>query len=273
MSPLFSIIIPTYNSSKTIRNCLESIACQTYNNLEIIIIDGKSTDQTLNIIAQFQNKMNLIILSEPDDGIYDAMNKGIINAKGNYLYFLGSDDTLYNSTVIQIVDNEISISNSKVIYGNVRMQGNSELVKDGTIYGGAFDLKRLLNFNIPHQGIFYHKTIFDTIGNYNLNYRIFADHDLNLRAIAKYDFQYVDQIIADFCVGGSSTTLQDKKFEKDKIRNFVKYFASKIHTTNFINLRYYIKEAAFTNTHKVAPLMRIYCMLIYSKLKIQSIIN
>ncbi|UKT64399.1 glycosyltransferase family 2 protein [Pedobacter mucosus] len=269
---LFSLIIPTYNSSKTIRNCLKSIALQTFRNFEVLIIDALSTDQTLEIVKEFDNRISFDILSQSDTGIYDAMNKGIFKAKGDYLYFLGSDDTLFDPEVLQNVANQITLTNCKIIYGNVRMQGYNELVKDGTIYGGAFDLKRLLNFNIPHQAIFYHKTVFHIIGTYNLKYKIFADHDLNLRAIVKYKFRYIDQIVANFTVGGSSSVHMDENFEKDKIRNFVSYFASKIHTNKFIPLRYYIKEAAFNSTYKVNPIMRIYCMLIYSKLKLLSLI-
>ncbi|TDG35303.1 glycosyltransferase [Pedobacter changchengzhani] len=270
---LISIIIPTYNSGKTIEACLESISIQTFKAFEVIIIDGLSTDETILNAKEFENKIALTISSAMDEGIYDAMNKGISLAKGEYLYFLGSDDTLFDNEVLHTIAKEIVNSDARIIYGNVKMKGNSHLVKNNTIYGGEFDLKRLLVHNIPHQAIFYHKSVFDQIGKYNINYQLFADHDFNLRAISKFELQYIDQIVANFNVGGSSTTLKDEKFEQDKIYNFINYFGKHIHKIEFAKVRYYIKEAALNRNSKVAPMMRVYCLMIYSKLKVQSLLK
>ncbi|RZL34368.1 MAG: glycosyltransferase [Pedobacter sp.] len=271
--PLFSIIIPTYNSWSTIHACLQSIAIQNFKDFEVLILDNLSNDQTPAVVKEFNSKFLLYFFTQKDEGIYDAMNKGIARAKGEYLYFLGSDDTLFSNETLQIVANEIAVSQAKIIYGNVKMQGNSQLVNDGSIYGGEFDLKRLLEHNIPHQAIFYHESIFKHLDHYNIKYPLFADHDLNLRATSVYSFYYIPQIIANFTVGGSSTLLVDEQFKKDKIRNFVNYFSSKIHSKKFISLRYYIKEAAFNGNHKVSPILRAYCVLIYSKLKFQSLFH
>lgn len=234
-------------------------------------MDGVSTDATATIVQSFNDK-RISLLSEVDKGIYDAMNKGVEIAKGDYLLFLGSDDTLYNNEVLQLVANKIKLTNAMVIYGNVKMRGNSDLVKNGTIYGGEFDLKRLLIFNIPHQAIFYHQTVFKKIGNYNTKYKIFADHDFNLRAKAKFKFTYVEDIISNFTVGGASTTLTDKSFELDKIKNFTNYFLNQIHRKEFTEIRLYIIKAALNRKYKVAPLLRTYCLIIYAKLKLQSLI-
>jgi glycosyltransferase involved in cell wall biosynthesis len=270
--PFFSILIPTNNSAKTLQKCLENVINQTFTKFEILIIDGVSDDETLQICRAI-NDERIIINSEPDKGIYDAMNKGISLAKGEYLYFLGSDDTLFNQDVLQVISTEISKSKPQIIYGNVKMKGDSHLVKNNTIYGGEFDLKRLMVHNISHQAIFYHKSVFDQIGKYNINYQLFADHDFNLRAISKYKLQFIDQIIANFNVGGSSTTLKDERFEQEKIYNFIKYFGKQIHRKEFVNIRYYIKEAAINNKSKIAPMMRIYCSIIYLKLKLQSLLS
>src|SRR5688572_23331397 len=101
-SPMFSIIIPTLNSEAHIRRSLESVLHQSFPNFEILIVDGLSVDQTLSIVQQ-ENDARITTYSEKDHGIYDAMNKGITLAKGKWLYFLGSDDVLYDNNVFQDV--------------------------------------------------------------------------------------------------------------------------------------------------------------------------
>lgn len=208
-----------------------------------------------------------------DEGIYDAMNSGILKAKGEFLYFLGSDDALFHPQTLEQIAVVAQQNPLKVIYGNVEMLGTSSLVKNGTIYGGAFNLKRLMVHNIPHQAIFYPKIVFQEIGAYNTAYRILADHDLNLRAMSRFDFLHVDQIIAFFAVGGASTQQVDTAFERDKVRNFLSYFTWKLHKKEFVELRYYIKEAALNGKHHVPTHLRSYALLVYIKLKLQSLLN
>ena len=118
--PLISIIIPTFNSEVTLDIALESIINQTYDNLEILILDGLSTDKTIEISKEYQNKFSeLRIFSEKDKGIYDAMNKGINYAKGEWLYFMGSDDSLFESTTLEQFTGLIGIEDIDVVYGNV----------------------------------------------------------------------------------------------------------------------------------------------------------
>ncbi|MES2446444.1 MAG: glycosyltransferase family 2 protein [Bacteroidota bacterium] len=270
---LFSIIIPTYSSSKTIEACLNSVQLQTFKNFEVIVIDGLSTDDTLQITKKFEDKLNLLIFTEKDNGIYDAMNKGILKANGDYLYFLGSDDTLFKNNILALVASEIAQNNAEIIYGNVKMIGKSNSAKNDLIYGNQFNLKRLIEHNIPHQAIFYHKKVFKTLGLYQTYYKLFADHDFNLKAFSIFKFHYIDLVIANFALGGSSSTENDDKFNQDKIRNFIAYYATKIHKNHFINIRYYLKEAALNAKHRVSFLMRIYCLMIYAKHKLKSLLN
>ncbi|CAH0166240.1 MULTISPECIES: glycosyltransferase family 2 protein [unclassified Pedobacter] len=268
---LLSIIIPTFNSEKTIAECIKSILVQSFENIEVLIIDGCSTDKTIEIIQQYESQLPIKYYIEKDEGIYDAMNKGIEKAGGSYLYFLGSDDTIYDQNVMLGIAELISQGNEKVIYGNIKMNGRHEFIKDGTVYGGEFDLKRLLSHNIPHQGIFYPKSLFAKIGSFNPKYEVLADHDLNLRAFAEFTFKYVDHIIANFTLGGTSSLQKDEEFEKDKIKNFIKYYLNKIHRKEFIPLRFYVQQAAFNNGAKVSILTRLYLIFVYAKLKIQSL--
>lgn len=267
----FSIIIPTFNAENEISNCLNSICSQTFKDIEVIIVDGQSTDRTIEIATKFAQSIQVKWISEPDNGIYDAMNKGIALATGNYLYFMGSDDTFYDNFVLANVKKKTDLAADEVVYGNVKMIGNNSLVKDGTIYGGEFDLKRLLSTNISHQSIFYHYSIFTKIGLYNTSYVSLADYDFNLKVWAKYPFKYIDLIVANFKVGGASTQLNDEKFKNDKLKNIITYFSKQLTSNTFIPLRFYIQQAIF-NTN-VNMLTRIYCLYIYTQLKIKSIFN
>ena len=174
MSPFFTIVIPTYNAEKTISVVLDSIITQTFKNYEVVIIDGRSSDNSLKIISYFQEKWNNIrLISEHDKGIYDAMNKGIEIAKGEWLLFLGSDDILYNLRVLDQAMTKINANlGKKFFYGNVLINGDTGWAKDGEIYDGPFTIGKLLKRNISPQGIFYHKEVFKKIGVYKLNYKI-----------------------------------------------------------------------------------------------------
>jgi glycosyltransferase involved in cell wall biosynthesis len=271
----FSIIIPTYNSTPTLTRCLDSIINQKNKNFEVWFIDGVSTDGTLDIIKKYQSVYPYInYISESDKGIYDAMNKGIALARGEYLYFLGSDDTLYNENIFAVVSTEIKKSQAKILYGNVLMIGNNESGKyTELLHAGKFDLKRLFSHNICHQSIFYHHSVFKESGNFNTKYAIYADYDLNLRCIANYEFLYLDKIIANFNLGGASTQITDQEFEKDKDANIIKYFLNKLHTKPFVDLRLFVQRAAFSKKVKVSFLIRLYCLLVYAKLKTQSLIK
>ena len=126
-SPIkFSIIIPTFNSEDTLAIALESILKQVYQQFEVIIVDGLSTDATKEIVSQYQKKLpSMVFHSEADKGIYDAMNKGIDLAKGNWLFFMGSDDSFFDTTVLEKVVEAIQNSKPKVLYGNVKIHGDT----------------------------------------------------------------------------------------------------------------------------------------------------
>jgi glycosyltransferase involved in cell wall biosynthesis len=124
--PLFSVIVPTYNSAKKISNCIKSIIDQSFTDFEILVIDGLSTDNTPAFVSAFHSD-KIKILSGKDSGVYDAMNKGIQHSQGKWLYFLGSDDALYNENVLQQISTLIKqYPQSRIIFGNV-------LTSDGTV--------------------------------------------------------------------------------------------------------------------------------------------
>jgi glycosyltransferase involved in cell wall biosynthesis len=223
----FSIIIPSFNASQSIEACLDSIYRQHFTSFEVWIIDGGSTDDTLSIVEKFGTRYtSLHLISEKDRGIYDAMNKGIDKAGGEWLLFLGADDELYDPLVLQNAAAASDATAADVIYGNVKIVGNTSWATDGTIYDGVFETQKLLNKNICHQAIFYRTEFIRTqIGYYNIGYRLCADWDFNLRCWAKKPFLYLDTIVAKFHGGGETTrVLEDKKFTDEYIGNVLTYF-------------------------------------------------
>lgn len=224
--PYFSIIIPSYNSAKTISACLESIINQSYQNFEIIIVDGLSSDDTVNIVNRFKKiNRNMRSVSEKDTGIYDAMNKGIKLATGEWIYFLGSDDLLHNNAVLQEVYS-LDKSEYQVVYGNAKIIGTTPWAEEGHLYDGEFNLHKLLKKNICQQAIFYHKSCFtDTTSFFNIDYEICADWDFNLRCWARKEFLFLNMTIVDFYGGGESTRKNaNQKFYDDFNKNILVYF-------------------------------------------------
>lgn len=243
-SPFFSIIIPTYNSERTIESCLRQIFHQTCSDFEVWVIDGQSTDKTIQILQIYQAQYpNFHFLSEEDNGIYDAMNKGISLAVGEWLYFLGSDDLLYNASVLEKVRAILELSDSRVVYGDVLIDGHAGWAESGTVYDGYFDIQKLLYKNICHQSIFYHSSIFNQYGYYNIHYPICADYDYNLLLSSKTKFKYINLIIAVFKGGNASFLERDLAFEHDKILNIVKYFKFQLYSRAFRNQQIFLRTA------------------------------
>jgi glycosyltransferase involved in cell wall biosynthesis len=214
--PLISIITVVYNAEATIEETILSIISQKNAHFEYLIIDGGSTDGTLKIIDKYIKHVSFFV-SEPDKGIYDAMNKGVSFANGNYIYFIGADDILSNN-ILKAVSSYLK--KEKVIYGNVFFKNRK------TIYDGNFSQYKIVTRNICHQAIFYPRKVF-TQNNYNTKYKIFADYDLNLKLFNSsiFKFEYVPLTIAIFNdFGTSGLNGVDHIFERDRLKIIRKYF-------------------------------------------------
>lgn len=241
--PLISIVTVVYNGEKYLEQTIKSVVEQSYDNVEYILIDGGSSDRSLEIIKKYEHCIDYII-SEKDDGIYDAMNKGIGLASGQWINFLGSDDILYN--VLYKVAKKLDLKKD-AIYGDVYMPSRHIL------YCGKFTKLKLLFNNICHQSIFYNKKIF-TKRNYNLRYKILADYVFNLLVYDENKFSYIPILIAQYndFSGVSSTTI-DKSFQQDQIKiiknNFTYkyyfYFRSRkliVATLTILKLKFIVKR-------------------------------
>ena len=213
-SPLFSIILPTHRVETVIGECLESILRQTHADYEILVMDGGSNDKTLELVSKraavFDGRLTL--RSEKDTGVYDAMNKGISLAKGEWLYFLGADDRLHDPHVLERASQFFHRHPDRhLVYGDVIMRSDSRR------YDGGFDLNKLLHQrNICHQAIFYRRTVFDKVERYNLHYRIWADWDLNIRCFQHPELlhQHLDLVVADYNDTSGVSMAEDPEFRK-----------------------------------------------------------
>ncbi len=210
-----SIIIPAFNPGKILRNAIESVITQDYPVWELIIIDGGSTDGTEYLIEQYSNHI-AYWCSEPDRGIYDAMNKGLAKATGVWALFLGADDELLHG-VLGTVFNNFDFLDSAIIYGKVSIKNtNKEL-------GSETNFDQLIEKNIPHQAIFYNKTMLDKFGGYVLRYKILSDYDLNLKIFedASLKKTFINIIISGFENEGISNRTIDSCFFRDKRDYFI----------------------------------------------------
>lgn len=175
-------------------------------------MDGVSTDNTIEIVKSY-NDSRLRFYSEPDKGIYDAMNKGIKKAKGEWLYFLGSDDWLYDSFVLEKVFDVIRFGidqQIKIVYGDVYAP------QLAPAHHGEWKVDKLL-FNRCHQAIFFHREVFEKMGLYDLKYRILSDYAFNLRWFIQdvIKNQYIAICVANYSTDGLSSREKDVEFEKD----------------------------------------------------------
>jgi glycosyltransferase involved in cell wall biosynthesis len=202
--PRFSIIVVVMNRQATIQKCIDSVAYQQHSNKELIIIDGGSTDNTIPIIEANKSKVHYSV-SEADTGIYNAMNKGIYRATGDWIIFLGADDYLLDSDVLTRVASRLVSTNcdSRLVYGRVAVVSD----EDCCVLGEWGDFNHQI-FGLPHQATFHHKSLFEIHGNFDESFRIAGDYELLLRELKCFRAAYLpDIIVAGFSNGGVSTDL------------------------------------------------------------------
>ncbi|TWJ19291.1 glycosyltransferase family 2 protein [Geobacter argillaceus] len=243
--PLISIITPVLNGASHIEETISSVINQRYDNIEFIVIDGCSVDGTLDILHRYDHCIDFWI-SEKDNGVYDAMNKGFKLATGDWMLFLGGDDLLVNC--LDKVASHL-MAPATIYYGDVYMPGQHSL------YGGEFSAYKLMCRNIPHQAIFYPRIVGQKYC-YDEQYRIVADYELNIRCFndPHLAFSYMPILIAMFDdTNGLSATGKDEAFEKDKSLLLRRHF-SKVNNALF-TLRHLFKDF---DRNVVRPISRIF---------------
>lgn len=204
-SPKISVGIVVYNGIEHIRSALDSIAKQTYENIELVVVDGASDDGTQHVLNEYAKRISTLVC-EPDKGIYDAMNKVCSLATGDWLIFLGCDDVLLDT--LSNVAEKMSDPDS-VYYGNVVLRSS------GKIYGGKFSKRRLARMNFCHQSTFYPRSVYKKY-TYSLEYKWLADYAYNIKLVGLgIPFIHVAEVVSVFNDKGGSSC-GDAEFEKIK---------------------------------------------------------
>lgn len=208
----FSIITVVYNRVGSIRRTIESVLGQSFKDFEYIVIDGESTDGTLKYIKNVDSK-NFKYVSEKDNGVYDALNKGVRMSRGEYVLFVHSDDYFVDNKVLSNINKHIN--NQDIIYGNT-IYVNQEGEKVRYWKGESGDIKK--GWAPCHTATILKKSVYEEIGLYNLDYSIASDYDLMIRAFCddSNSVLYIDIDIVYMTIGGISTS-----GIKSKIKSFI----------------------------------------------------
>lgn len=206
-----SVITVSFNTAKTIENTLQSVLRQTYSNIEYIIIDGASTDNTIDIIKKYETKFNgrLKWISEKDDGIYDAMNKGIRMCTGDIVGFLNADDYYTSDDVIKKALMPFSDKSIDAVYGDIHFIKNDNHSKCVRFYSSRMFRKFWLRFGFmpAHPSFYVKRKVYEEAGDYKTDYKIGSDYEMMVRLFYKYNIraQYVNMDFVTMRTGGVST--------------------------------------------------------------------
>jgi glycosyltransferase involved in cell wall biosynthesis len=210
-SPLFTIVVATHNARGTLQHCLDSIAGQSCESRELIVIDGASTDGTVDVLRANAAWITTWV-SEPDTGLYDAFNKAVQRARGEWLLFLGADDFLVAPDVLTRVAShlEATPANVRVAYGRVRYvtRGGGYLYTAGVPWEVAGPRFRQV-MSIPHQGVFHRRALFAQRGGFDTQFKIGGDYELLLRELKSNPAMFLDFDVAGMRQGGVSSDLSN----------------------------------------------------------------
>lgn len=226
----FTIITATYNSGKTLRDTIESVLKQTYSDIEYLIIDGASSDQTMDIVKEYEPQFEgrLRWISEPDKGLYDAMNKGFKMATGEVIGILNSDDFFTSATVLEQVANALSASQVDAVYGDIHFVQDADLNRCVRYYSsrGFRRWKMRLGFMPAHPSFYCRKAIYDQYGAFDTSFKIAADFENLLRLIFVHRIRtvYLPLDFVTMRTGGASTSgmSSHKQILKDHLKAYKK---------------------------------------------------
>jgi len=185
MNPTISIISVAYNNKAGLEKTIHSVLQQTFTNYELIVVDGGSTDGTKELLESYGNKINYWV-SEKDKGIYNAMNKGVVVATGDYLLMLNSGDFLVDEYILQkVVDAKLD---SAIVYGNVVWKTDMEMYEGS--FPSTLTFKFFLNYSLGHQAAFIRKDVHTIVGLYDEHLRIMSDWKLFVLSMCKFNLSY-----------------------------------------------------------------------------------
>lgn len=219
-----SVITATFNSSNTINDALDSVAHQSYLDVEHLIIDGNSTDGTQDIVRNHPNP-KIYLRSEPDDGIYDALNKGILYSTGDVIGFLHADDLFENSEILEKIADVFSDPNVDAVYGDLVYVQQDDIKRVVRYWrsGGYSKNSFRWGWMLPHPTFYVRRHIYEKFGSFNTKYAISADYDSILRLLikGKVNATYIPEVLIRMRLGGISNrslrSILHKSFEDLKI--------------------------------------------------------
>jgi len=236
--PKITVIVAVYNAKETLQQCINSVVKQSYQNVELIIIDGVSTDGSIDVIKQNKNNIRYWV-SEFDTGIYNAWNKGLEKASGDWIAFLGADDFFFDNQVLERIASELILTpkNIRVVYGKIMLLNSigEELFSVGEPWGIV--KKQFQKFMaIPHQGVFHKRDLFADLGLFDESFKITGDYEFLLRELTNGDAYFVHNLtVACMRQGGISSKLENSIAILKELKR-----AQKIHHLTTLNLNWYM---------------------------------
>lgn len=221
---VISIIIATYNAGSEIKDCLQSINDQVFRKMEIVVVDGGSKDDTVASLQSYNGRLPLTWISEPDQGIYDALNKGARLARGKWIYFLGADDRLLPG----FSELAATLKEEHTVYYGISKAWYRNGETGPGLYTGRFSAYRMAKNCLNHQAILYPAAVFSKY-SYELQYHISADYALNIRVWGDKNFpkQYLPVTIVNYNMEGYSSDKKDELFRQNRsqlVRDHMGYY-------------------------------------------------
>ena len=214
-----SVVTSCFNSSETIRATLDSIRAQDYDNLELIIVDGGSTDNTMDIVSEFDDIVSISI-SEKDKGIYDALNKGLNLTSGEIIGFLHSDDYFANSSVVSLIAKAFTEKTIDAVYGDLDYVDRIDVSKIIRQWRSQeFNADLFYSGWMPAHPTFYlKKKCYHDFGDYDLTFKQSADYELMLRMLLKHNVKakYINDVLVKMRVGGASNVSLNNRWTANK---------------------------------------------------------
>lgn len=230
---LVSVIVPSYNCGPKLEATLKTVLSQPAGVYELIIVDGGSTDDTLDVVRKYAGRLRYV--SEPDRGVYDAINKGVAMSSGRYVFILGAGDRLRDGVLGRVAG--MLPDAPSFAYGDAYLEYH------GVLRGGALERADFIKTNICQQAIFYERSVFSLLGGFDLNYKVFADWAFNMKCFADRRVRkiYLGQIVSDFEGGGISDTQEDARFEKD----FPTFIRKYVGLGHYLRYKTYVTRVSF----------------------------
>lgn len=248
-----SIITVVYNNEKTIADAIESVLAQTYPEIEHIIIDGKSKDNTMAVVDRYKSKLGKVI-SEKDEGLYDAMNKGIKAATGDIVGILNSDDFFNKADVIATVAEAFKADSTlQATIGDIVFVNSANKIIRHYSAKNWTPKRFVWGYMPPHPSFFVKRELFEQLGYYKMGYRIAADYELLIRflAVGKIRWKYIPLITTRMRLGGKSTkNLRSNQILNEEILKSCKENGLR---SNYLMIysKYFIKPFEFLNNKKI----------------------